>query len=351
MKKSWIIAVLALVVVAGAFYRLTSSKAAIEAELAARKRVVMSVPVTVVPAKETPVARTIRVEGVLSSDRLVRVLSETSGQVLQVYKDVGDAVQTGTSLALVDSKVIAAQLEMARVSLANNERDLERFQKLQAGGAASQQNVDNLRLAVESSRSNVVALEKQLANTVVKSPMSGVVTARSIEVGSVLGGGSATFTVADLGAMNITVGLTEKEVAQVRAGMAVDVYVPSLSKTYPGTVKSVGVVADLSGRYSVNVILKKYAKGELRPDLNASAEFALPSMEGMPVIPRRALVGGIRDPKVFVLEGDKARLRPIHVALATEGELVVSAGIADGDKVVVTGQINLVDGTQVQVME
>jgi membrane fusion protein, multidrug efflux system len=351
MKKSWIIILLVVAVIAGAFYRLSSNKSAMEAELAARKRTVLVVPVTVTEISRGSVARTFSVDGVLSAKDQVTILSETSGQVQAVYHDVGDFVQAGTPLALVDAHVLTTQLDMAKTSLANNERDLARFENLLKSGAASQQTVDNLKLAVESARSTVVSLEKQVANTTVKSPLRGNITARNVEKGSVLGGGSPTFTVADLSAMTMKVGLTESEVSGVRAGMAATVHVDALGKDFAATVTTVGVTADLSGRYNVEVQLKNFAKGELRPDLSGTVAFTLAALENKPVVPRKALVAGVKDPKVFVIKDNKAVLRPITPALINGSDIVVGAGLEEGDQVVLTGQMNLVDGTPVKVMQ
>jgi len=351
MKKSWIIIILTIAAIAGAFYRLSSNKASIEAELLARQRTVLVVPVTVLDIARGSVARTFQVDGVLSAKDQVTILSETNGQVQAVYHDVGDFVQPGTPLALVDAHVITTQLEMAKTSLANNERDLARFENLLKSGAASQQTVDNLKLAVESARSTVVSLEKQVANTTVKSPIRGTITARNIEKGSVLGGGSPTFTVADLASMSMKVGLTEAEVSGVKTGMAASVHVDALDKVFPGVITTVGVTADQSGRYSVEILLKDFAKGELRPDLSATANFTLPSLNDKPVVPRKALVAGVKDPKVYVVKGDTAYLRPITPLLINGNDIVVGKGLEEGDKVVLTGQMNLVDGTPVKVLK
>lgn len=351
MKKSWIIILITAAILSAAIYQLTSNKAAIAAELAARKLAVLEVPVTVYSVDTGEVSRTIHVNGVIAAKEQVVVLSETSGQVQNVYREVGDKVQRGTHLALVDASVLNAQLEMAKVSLANNERDLARFENLLKSGATSQQTVDNLKLAVESARSNWVALQKQVANTIVKSPIRGTIANRHIEKGTVLGPGAATFTVADLSEMVMNLGLTEHEVAQIQVGMPLDVKIEALGRSFPAKVRTIGIAADLSGRYPVEVQLLEFPKGLLRPGMTSTASIQLPAVENQIVIPRKALVAGIKNPKVFVVQGNKVELRPITVSFASATDLVVSEGLAMDEKVVVTGQLNLLDGTLVKVME
>ncbi|HSQ41634.1 MAG TPA: efflux RND transporter periplasmic adaptor subunit [Fibrobacteraceae bacterium] len=350
MKKI-IFVIVILLVLGTAVHRLTSNKARIEQDLAAQKAVNMAVPVTIIQTATDTLSHSFSVDGTLSAKDEVSILAETNGQVLEYYHDIGDYVQAGTSLALVDGHVTAAQLEMAKTSLANSERDLARFENLLKSGAAAQQTVDNLRLSVQNSRTNVIALEKQVANTTIRCPITGTITARNLEKGTVIGGGFPTFTVSNLSSMVIKVSLTEKEVAGVKEGMKVLVHLDALDKDYNAEVGTIALSADMSGRYPVEVRLRNTPQGGLRSGLSGSAKFALPGLGNMPTIPRKALVGGIKDPKVYVIEDGKAHLRPVSLAMVSNGEVAVSDGIKAGDKVVLSGQMNLLDGVAVKVVQ
>jgi len=352
MKKSWFALILIVVAVAGLFALFNHNKAAKMAELTERKSVVMEVPVKVFPVELQNLSRKIKINGVLSSKRQVTVLAETAGQVERIYKEVGDAVSLGTPLALVDATVISSQLETAKANLEHSKRDLERFRILAQSGAASQQTVDQLTVAVEAANANVIALQKQLGNTTVKSPQKGVVVKRMVEVGSVIGGGSPTYMVADLSDMLMKIGLTEKEIVQVKVGMPAKVRIDALSKDFDAVINTIGIAADLSGRYSVDVLITDpAAKGALRPDLAGSVSFELPSLERAVIIPREALVSGIKDPKVYVVQEGKAVLRRVALSVVEGTSVVVHEGLTLGDRVVLTGHQNLFENVAVRVLQ
>jgi RND family efflux transporter MFP subunit len=352
MKKSLFALILIVAAVAGAFAMLNHNKTTRMAELAKRKSAVMEVPVKVFSVEQQNLNRKIKINGILSAKRQVTVLAETAGQVKSIYKEVGDIVQPGSILAFVDASVIATQFETARASLANNQRDLERFQKLAQSGAATQQTVDNLRLAVEAANANVVALKKQVENTTIRSPQKGVVVRRMVEVGSVIGGGSPTFMVADLSDMIMKIGLTEMEIVLVKLGMPAKIRIDALSKDFNAVVHTIGIAADMSGRYSVDVLISDPgAKGELRPDLAGHVSFELPSLENAVVIPREALVSGIKDPKVYVVKEDKAVLHRIVLGAVEGTSAVVQEGLALGDRVVLTGHNNLFENAGVRILQ
>lgn len=352
MKKSWLALILIVVAVVGLFALLEHNKSSRMAELAKRKSVVMEVPVKVFPVEQQSLNRKINVNGVLSAKRQVTVLAETAGQVERIYKEVGDAVFQDAPLALVDATVIFSQLETAKASLENSKRDLARFSTLAQSGAASQQTVDQLTVAVEAANANVIALQKQLRNTTVKSPQKGVVVRRMVEVGSVIGGGSPTFMVADLSDMLMKIGLTEMEIVHVKVGMPAKIRIDALSKDFNAVINTIGIAADLSGRYSVDVLITDpSAKGLLRPDLAGSVSFELPSMENAVVIPREALVSGIKDPKVYVIKEGKAVLRRIVLGTVEGTSAVVQEGLALGEQVVLTGHNNLFENADVRILQ
>jgi RND family efflux transporter MFP subunit len=353
MKKSVVAFILVAAVVAGAFGLLNYNKSKRMAELAQRKSVVMEVPVKVFEVETQNLSRKIKINGVLSARKQVTVLAEAAGQIERYYREVGDVVYQGTPLALVDATIVSTQLETARASLANSQRDLARFQNLAQSGAATQQTVDQLRLSVEAANSNVVALQKQLNNTTIKSPQKGVVVRRMVENGSVIGGGSPTFVVADLSEMIMKVGLTEMEVVQVKQGMPAKVRVDAMNKDFGAIIQTIGIAADLSGRYTIDVLITDpEAKGALRPDLSGSVSFDLPAVENAVIIPRESLVDGVKDPKVYIVGADnKATIRRIALGVVEGTKAVVQEGLNLGEKIVLTGHQNLYENASVRILQ
>jgi RND family efflux transporter MFP subunit len=353
MKNSVLALILIIAVVAGAFALLNHNKSKKMAALEKRSAATMEIPVVVSDVGQQTLARSITINGVLQAKKQVIVLSETAGQIERLYREIGDTVRIGTPLALVDATIVSTQLETAQANLENSKRDLARFKNLAQSGAATQQTVDQLTLAVDAANSNVVALRKQLNNTTIKSPQKGVVVSRMVEVGSVIGGGSPTFRVADLSQMIMNVGLTEREIVQVRHGMPANINITALNKDFPATISNIGIAADMSGRYNVEVLINGDTKNsELRPDLSGTVSFELPARENSIVISRNALVNGVKDPKVYLIEGsNKATSRKISISSVEGMNVVVHSGLSIGERVVITGHQNLYEGAAVRIIQ
>jgi len=353
MKKSVLALVLIVATVAGAFGLLSHNKNKKMDMLQKRSGATMEVPVAINEIEERNIARSIAINGVLQAKKQVLVLSETAGQIERLYREIGDEVFQGSPLALVDATIISTQLETAKANLENSKRDLERFKILAQSGAATQQTVDQLTLAVEAANTNVVAMQKQQSNTTVKSPQKGVIVARMVEVGSVIGGGSPTFRVADLSQMIMNIGLTEREVVLVKQGMAATISIEALNRSFPAIINNVGIAADMSGRYNVEVLITGDIKNSgLRPDLSGSVNFDLPAMENAIVISRNALVSGVKDPKVYIIDSDnKASLRRITISSVEGTNVIVEKGLSLGERLVVTGHQNLYENASVRILK
>lgn len=348
MKKSWIVAGLVLAVAGSAVYRLVSNRARIESELQARERLSVAVPVTVQVVGADTVSRSFSVEGVVGAEREVTLLSESGGQVQEILVRIGQDLAPGTPIARLDAKVVESQLAMARVSLANAQRDLVRFENLMRSGASTQQNLDQMRLAVESAKASLVALEKQAADLLVRSPLRGTVTARLAQDGSVLVAGSPIATISDLTRPVLRVGLTDQEIASVRPGMLVGTTLEG--RETQASVATVNAVPDVNGRFLVELSLPAGAGSKVRPGAAGTARFRSAPLAGKPVIPRQALVGGIKDPKVYVVDSGVARLRKVSVALLSGDRVAVASGLRAGDRLILSGQMNLADGIEVKVV-
>lgn len=348
MKKSWIVAGIGLVLAGGAAYRLVSNKARLESELQARERLSVAVPVTVQVVGPGSLSRSVVVDGVVGSEKEVTILAEAGGQVQEVLVRIGQDVAPGTPVARLDAKAIGSQLAMARVSLANAKSDQARFENLLKAGAATQQGVDQVRFAVEVAKASLAALERQAADLLVRSPIRGVVTARQAQGGSVLVAGSPIATVSDLGRLVLRIGLTGEEVASVRPGQAVKVVLNG--QETQASVATVNAAPDGNGRFQVELSLPAGTGSKIRPGTTGTARFHAAPLSDLPVIPRQALVAGIKDPKVYVVDSGVARLRKVSVALVSDDRVAVASGLRAGDRLILSGQMNLADGIEVKVV-
>ena len=286
--------------------------------------------------------------GSFEPQRENRIAAETSGKVVFVGVQEGDVVRAGQVLARVDNATIQLQIEAAQVQLDGIMADVDRYSALAKAEAVPGVNLEKALIQKRSLEVQLKTLRDQLARTTLTAPFSGVVTQRFFDLGSVLAPGAALVQLADISGLKLTIAVPEKEVLLFRPGqpmkVAVDAY-PGVG--FPGKVNLVGVQADAAHNFPVEVLLSNSAAHPLKAGMFGTLEFQHEVKKAVPALPRSALVGTTKEPRVYVVENGKALLRNLVLGGASDDYYEVLSGLQEGDQVVTSGQINLSDGAAV----
>jgi HlyD family secretion protein len=204
------------------------------------------------------VAQIVSANGTLNPVVLVSVGTQVSGTVKRLYVNFNDRVQAGQVLAELDDALNAAQMAQSSANLASSQASLElakaneaRMQALFKQEYVSRQELDQsvqalkaARAAVSVSLAQVQRDRTNLAYAVIRSPVSGVVVDRTVDVGQTVAASFQTptlFKIAqDLGKMQIDSSFAEADVGQIRAGMPVRFRVDAFpNREFQGTVRMV----------------------------------------------------------------------------------------------------------------
>ncbi len=350
MKSRWIVLIVLALAGVGIYVAFGGRPKAEASPQEARMS--SDLPVQVNPAArrrlETRLSRT----GTIQADNDVVVVSETSGRVLRVLADVGDRRSAGSILVKVDDELKLASFQAAEVGYEKSKRDLARFETLIAQKSATDTEFEGARLAAKAAEAQYRAARRQYQDTEIKSPISGVVAARYINVGSTVAPGTPIAEVVDISKLKVILGIPEREAFSLKAGdpvtVSLDVY-PGAS--FPGTIRNIGAKADDAHNFPVEVSLANPADTPFRAGLFARVDFTTLMSRETLAIPREALIGSIRDARVYVVEGAVARLRKLTLGDEAGDFIEVREGLAEGENVVVNGQNNLQDGAVVVVVK
>jgi RND family efflux transporter MFP subunit len=288
----------------------------------------------------------------------------------------GDIVGRGMVLARVDAMDYSERLNQVRASLREAEAglqkartDFERAGRLFASESLTKPEYDAAATSLEVSQARVESAqavvkqsETALEDTALVAPLTGVVLQRSVEVGSLAGVGTVAFVLADTTSVKAVFGVPDVMMRRARLGAGLSVRTESFGTTdFPGRITAVSPAADASSRvFSVELTIAN-PRNLLKPGMIATVEVseredptANPSL---PLVPLRAVVetpGATKGFAVFVVEDREgksmARARAVTVAQVFGNQIALSEGIAVGERVVVSGAAQLVDGEEVRVI-
>lgn len=327
---------------------LLNNKAKLQAETNSEK--IDSYPVTVADVSRQSVERTLDLVGTISANNDVNIVAEAKGKVVAVYAKVGDYKSAGSVLFQLDDELKESAFKTAEVNYEKTKKDFERYETLHKDRSVSDTQFEAAKLAYINAESQFVAARRQYSDTKIKAPISGVVTSRMIDVGSYVTEGNVVANIVDISTLKAKLNVGEKDAFRLKVGdqvnISTDVY-PGV--TFAGRIESISSKGDESHTYPVEITLKNSKENPLKAGMFGRISFTSIKQSESIVIPREALIGSIKDARVFTVENGNAKMKKVVVGNAFDTNLEIISGLNAGDKVVVNGQNNLQDNDKVIV--
>ena len=279
--------------------------------------------------------------GEVEGSRDALLAAANGGYVERVHVRAGDAVRAGDRVASVDVALYAAQADQAAAQADQAQAELERVQQL--GDLASSQQVLLAETNARVAEASVRQARARLSRAMVTAPFDGVVAAVGVEVGESAGPGSPVARLVQLDPVLVTLSVSDRDVGALRVGDPVDVWAAAAGEARIGAIRHIAPAADLSTRAFPVEVEVANPEQALLPGMIARVNVSRPVGEGI-VVPQDWLVTRRRDRGVFVEEAGIARWRPITLGDVVHDEVIVVDGLGPGDRVIITGHRELMDG-------
>jgi RND family efflux transporter MFP subunit len=302
--------------------------------------------------RESSLRSDVQLLGTFQPNRESDIIAEANGKVIAVGAKKGDVVATGTLIARLDSDILQAQLATAEAQLDKAKLDAQRMETIVASDALPKNQLEQTRLGVKAAEAQVTMLKKQIANTTITAPFSGVITMRMFEQGSVVQPGTPLAKIMDIAQLKLTVNVPEKDVVKLAKGQMLAVRTDLYpNEEFRGSITTIGARGDAAHNYEVEITVNNSAQKPLKAGMYGTTSITKQAAVNGIIIPRLALVGSAKNPQVYVVENGVAKLRSIVVEATAANELIVLSGLKRGDVIVVGGQINLTDNAQVSIAD
>ena len=339
---------------------------------------------SIAPVVAESVAVTIDATGSFAAAETSDVAPEASGRVVETPVDVGSFVprmgvlvrvrSVDASLRLQEAQAAAARAE-ANVRLAESQNELaqttaRRYTNLVATGDVSRtvadqartdaetrlQNVATARASFEEARAQLALAQQALEDVVVTAPFSGFVSARRVSLGEYVQPNTPVVTLVQLDPLRLQLTIPGVQVGQIRVGQRVVASVDAYpGRTFAGALSAVSPSVDPTSRSFTAEARVPNPDAALKPGMFAVATIDQGRMERALFVPRAALTEDVNTDsfRVFVVdEQNRARLRVVQPASRDLGDRVrIVDGVSEGDRVVVSGLEELLDGSRVTYAE
>lgn len=345
MKKSFIIALSILVLGGAIAFTLAKNKKKIEANKVVVDRSIIPVAVATTKAEFQDFDGKVILPANLELTNEATLAIGVQGKIEKLAIEVGSRVSKGQVIGQLDSKLKMINLKANELTLAKLEKEYQRNNDLFKGNAGTELSVINSKYDVENTRIQIEQVKQQIADGNIVAPISGIVTSRKLMAGEYVSPGTVIATIVDDLHLKAVVFVNEKDVYQLKLGqnakISSDVFP---DKNFVGTVKFISPKGDENHNYRVELQLNT---NQLRAGTYVMVNFDLGRKASVLRIPKLALVEGTKNPYVYIVEGNVAKIQKITVGREIGENIEVVAGLQAGQEVVTSGQINLTNGSKI----
>ncbi len=323
-------------------------------ELESRKEVTAvndRIAVTTATAAIRETSGLVELTGVTEPVREVVVASESAGKIVKINFKLGDPVSKGMVLAEVDDTYKRLAFENAQLNYNKFKDDYERYQVLRQGDAVSENQLREMKIGFEQAGIQLEDAQKQWEDTKITAPFSGVITSKSTELGTYVHDGTPIAGIADIAQLKISLTVSETHVYQLRKGQEVSVSTtvyPGI--TYKGTLSAVSPQGSEAHTFPVEAIIANDRENPLKAGTYVQVRVDTGKTGKALMIPRDAIVSSVKDPSVYVVKDETAELVKINTGNDYGSYLEVTSGLQEGDRIVTNGQINLMNGAKVSII-
>lgn len=350
--KKWAKIILVLVVVIIAI--ITSYKYYAQKQEEAKKPVVNTAQVQYMSMKSI-----VSATGTIKPVESVEVSSKITARVKQVLVKENDTVTQGQTVALLDGKDYETQKEQAEFTLQNAKTIYDRTNYLYNIGAKSKEDLDNAQYNYDTAQSKLEEAESNLSETVIVSPMDGVVIGEPVTDGTMAVQGNSNPTVimriADLSRKQIFAKVDETDIGSVRVGQKATFTVDAYNgKTFTATVSKISQTdmdnswnisnsSSSSSSSSAAVIYYSVTldvddpEGLLMPSMTARVEIETANKDSALAVPLSALKTDKNGTYVIVIKDDgTTENRYVETGIYGDEFVEIINGLSENEKVDVT---------------
>lgn len=353
MKKTLIYIIVAAVLVGLAGYKIASNKEKQTQEVKEVAKQVDKINVNVVTVARENINTDYSANGTFLPKQEMNQSSEISGRIVSVLVKEGSRVSAGQTLATIKRDAIEVDVTQAQNNLQNAIIDNQRYENAYKTGGVTKQQLDNSRLQLKNAQAAVRAQSVKVNDTNVRAGISGTINKKMVEPGTVVSPGTSMFEIVNINSLKLSVLVDESQVGKIALGQEVAINVNVLpGESFSGRITFIAPKSDASLNFPVEIEVQN--RGNLKAGMYATALFKTnhgAETQNMLTVPAEAFVNGVSSGQLFVVNNGTAKLIKVQTGKVYGDKVQILSGLNGGEQVVTSGQINLDNGSKINIVK
>jgi len=313
--------------------------------------VTSSIPVEASEAIRGNISALYNSTATLEAEQESNVMAKVRGIVKDIFVEEGDKVKSGQILAKLEDEQLEIEEKRAKSIFEKSRNDYKRSQELFDKKLISAENFDNVKFEYENQKANYELTKLNLDNTVIKSPIDGIVSARFIKKGNLINTNDQLFHITNTTRLLAILHVPEHEMAKIKSGQTTLLKIDALKEhVINGQVERISpVVNPGTGTFKVTVSVTERS-GMLKPGMFTRVQIVYDTKKNAVLVPKSAIIEKNNGQSVFVVRDSVAYEKNIKTGYANGDNIEITEGLSEGEVVVTAGQNSLSDSSLVEII-
>ncbi|WP_288462507.1 efflux RND transporter periplasmic adaptor subunit [uncultured Chryseobacterium sp.] len=357
------LAILALIILSIVIV-LVSNKKKIDKASEPVDRTKVPVSVTIAKAQYTTLNVQAAYPAVTQPYEEAMLYAQTSGLITYLNVSLGQAVHKGQVLGTLDTKILKSNLQAAQIASQSAKinakklrDDYQRAKDLYENKAGLEVNMisaknsyDNAQNNLENSLVQIRLMNEQIANANIVAPVSGIVSVNKVKQGEFVSPATPIATISNIAMVKATAYVSQQLAYTLKLNDTAAISSP----LFPGAeifgkIIFISPTADANHNYRVDLLVRNNGKIQLKGGTDIQVSFEVNTQKNALTIPKTALNTDETQPYVYVAENGKAVKKTVKTGIMLNDNVEILSGLTAGETVITGGQINLMNGSYIQI--
>ncbi len=288
-----------------------------------------------------------RTKGQLLPDEEVDLSFESSGKITNIYFNEGTFAKRGTLLAKVNDQPLLAELKKLEAQIPLARERVSRQRTLLDKDAVSQEAYQAVSTDLDKLLADIELVKARINQTELRAPFDGIVGLRWVSEGAFASTGTVVARLTKISPLKIEFSVNERHANNIKSGTIIRFTIEGDQQVYEARVYAVETTLDEKTLSLKARALYANPSGKLKPGHSASIEIILREIDDAVVIPSIASIAEMGRDIAFIYKNGRAKQVELIKGLRTASSVQITQGLEIGDTLLVTGVMQLRDGSQV----
>jgi membrane fusion protein (multidrug efflux system) len=309
-----------------------------------------AMPVAVQPSERGTISSYYSTTATLEPSKQADILARVPGIITGIEAEEGDFVRAGQDLLRIQDDEYRYRLDQADAEKERQQAVFERTKKMFQDKLVSAEQFETVQTDLKAAEAAEALAALEVSYTKVTAPFTGRIVRRAVDPGQNISNGTVLFTIADMNPLLARVYVPAKEFRSIRQDQPVELSLDATPQPLQGTITLVSPIVDpASGTIKVTVEIRDYPPSA-RPGDFAQVRIVTDRHAGAVLVPKAAVLTDKGDQVVFVAADSLAERRVVQVGFQDDRSAEITAGLAEGENVVVQGQRSLKQGQPLKIL-